>query len=308
MQPTALLYDDACLAHRMQPRHPERPERLQAIRARLRDSGLAEELDERSAAPATDGVLLRVHTAGHLEALQRMAPEAGLVGVDPDTAMCPETLDAARLAAGANVAAVDGVMNGAFLRAFCAVRPPGHHAESARAMGFCFFNNVAVAAAHALGHHGLERIAVLDFDVHHGNGTVEMFRDDPRVLVCSSYQHPFYPGRMWEVKREHIVHSPLAVGSRGVEFRRAVERQWIPAVERHRPQLVLVSAGFDAHADDPLAGLRFAVEDYRWITQVIVALANDHCRGRVVATLEGGYDLDALAASVEAHLAALLAA
>ena len=294
-----------CLEHRMQRGHAERPERLVAILAELESTGMLARFPPRTAEPVTRQDLLRVHTSAYLDMLTRRAPAAGLVVLDPDTALCPASLRAAALAAGAVAGAVRAVLAGETTRAFCAVRPPGHHAESDAAMGFCFYNNVAVGAALALEEPGIERVAILDFDVHHGNGSVEMFRDDPRVLVCSSFQHPFYPGRFEDIARPHVVNTPLPAGTGSAAFRAAIESDWLPALARHAPQLILISAGFDAHRADPLAQLELDESDFDWITRQIVDCARRDAGGRVVSTLEGGYDLDALARSVVAHLEAL---
>lgn len=292
-----------CEQHDMGAGHPERPERLAAVCHGLRASSVAGQLDWREAPLVDRDALLRVHPEEHVAAIERTAPAEGRVALDADTAMNAHTLEAARRAAGAAVAGVDDVLDGECRRVFCAVRPPGHHAEYRRAMGFCFFNNIACAAAHALAR-GLTRVAILDFDVHHGNGTEDIFRDTPRVLFCSSFQHPFYPGTPL-ADRSHIVHTPLSAGSGGAEFRRAVEDYWWPALEAFAPELVLVSAGFDAHRADPLAGLNFGEDDYRWVTTELVARAERHAGGRVVSMLEGGYDLTALRESAAAHVEAL---
>jgi len=201
--------------------------------------------------------------------------------------------------------AVDAVLGNQVQRAFCASRPPGHHAQENASMGFCLFNNIALGARHALSM-GLQRVAILDFDVHHGNGTVDIFKDQPEVLVCSSFQHPHYPHLLFDIERSNIVHTPLPAGTGSKEFRLALERDWLPALDRHRPELILVSAGFDAHRADPLGDLKLQEEDYRWVTELIVSKANEYSEGKIVSTLEGGYDLDALARSVGSHLAALL--
>ena len=294
-----------CLDHQMQARHPESPDRLKAVLRHLEASHLLQAMDMREANPVEADLLARVHDPAYLRDIEAMAPEQGLVSVDPDTFICPDTLAAAALAAGAVADAVTAALDGQTNRAFCAVRPPGHHAEKGEAMGFCFYNNVAVGAELAL-RRGLERVAIVDFDVHHGNGTVDIFQDRPEVLVCSSFQHPFYPNRKTDVRRPNIVHSPLAAGCGSAAFRQAIERDWLPALASHRPQLILVSAGFDAHRLDPLGGLNLDDEDYRWVTRLIVDAANESAEGRVVSTLEGGYDLDALARSVGAHLEALI--
>ncbi len=293
-----------CEQHDMGAGHPERPERLASVRDALEASAVAGQLDWREAPLVDRDALLRVHPDDHVARLERSAPSDGRVALDADTAMNTSTLEASRRAAGAAVAAVDDVLDGNGGRVFCAVRPPGHHAEYQRPMGFCFFNNVACAAAHALAR-GLTRVAILDFDVHHGNGTEDIFRDTPEVLFCSSFQHPFYPGTPL-ADRGHVVHTPLSAGAGGTEFRGAVEEYWWPALDAFAPELILVSAGFDAHRDDPLAGLSFDEDDYRWVTSELVARAEHHARGRVVSMLEGGYDLTALRHSAAAHVDALV--
>ena len=302
---TAFISHSACLRHRMGDGHPERPERLRAIEEGLRASGLADAVVRAEAAAATREELLRVHEAAHLDELERLSPPEGLVWLDPDTAMGPETLPAALRAAGAGILATDLVMARKAEAAFCSVRPPGHHAERARAMGFCFFNNVAVAAAHALDRHGLHRVAIVDFDVHHGNGTEDIFRDDPRVLMVSIFQHPFYPGSGLEGRSERMVNVPLPAGASSEEFRAAVTGEWLPALERFKPEMLFVSAGFDAHEDDEMAMLRLRDSDYAWVTQQVRAAALRHAAGRIVSMLEGGYDLGVLARCVPTHLAQL---
>jgi acetoin utilization deacetylase AcuC-like enzyme len=305
--PVALISHAACRLHQMSPGHPEQPARVSAIAEELRARGLHDFLAHYEAPRATDEQIARVHPAAYVEYIRAKAPAAGLEALDPDTAMCPDTLEAALRAAGANVLAVDLVMSGRAGRAFCNVRPPGHHAERSRAMGFCFFNNVAVGAAHALGRHGLERVAILDFDVHLGNGTEDIFRDDGRVLLCSLYQYPLYPDMNPPTVPGHILNCPLPAGSGSEAFRAAVAERWLPALEAFAPQMILISAGFDAHASDPLAELRLTTEDYAWVTDAACAVANRHAGGRIVSTLEGGYDLPALAASAAAHVERLMA-
>ena len=303
----AFITHPECLLHEMGEGHPERPARLRAIEDKLIASRL-EPLIVRAEAPAaTREQLLRVHDAAYLDALERASPRSGLVQIDPDTAMNPHTLEAARRAAGAAVLGTDLVVAGTAEAAFCAVRPPGHHAERARAMGFCFFNNVAVGAAHALERHGLARVAIADFDVHHGNGTEDIFRDESRVLMVSTFQHPFYPSSGIEGRSERMVNIPLAAGSSGKEFRAAVTELWLPALERFAPQMLFVSAGFDAHRDDEMAMLRLLETDYAWVTQQLRWVAARHAQGRIVSVLEGGYQLGALARSVAAHLENLVA-
>ena len=294
-----------CLEHRMQSRHPECPERLVHIVDFLRASGQLGELALREPTIASTGSIGAVHTQAYLDMLEAALPTQGLVRVDPDTAMGPRSLVAARRAAGAVIDATAAVLAGEAQRAFCAIRPPGHHAEEGTAMGFCFYNNIAAAAASALRHPGIERVAILDFDVHHGNGTIDIFQARPEVLVCSSFQHPLYPNRHFDMDRPNIVNTPLAAGSDGSVFRRAIERDWLPALETHRPQLIFVSAGFDAHRADPLGGLLLDDADYTWVTRLICDAARRFANGRVISALEGGYDLDALARSAGAHVAAL---
>jgi acetoin utilization deacetylase AcuC-like enzyme len=285
--------------------HPECPARLAAIEDHLLATGILEHLVDVDAPPATHEQLLRVHDPDYVDAIEASVPERGLVHLDPDTAMNPHSHRAALRAAGAVVKATDMVMSGEVENAFCNVRPPGHHAERARAMGFCFFNNVAVGAAHALEKHGLERVAIVDFDVHHGNGTEDIFRDEPRVMMVSTFQHPFYPYSGVEGRSERMVNIPLDAYSSGVQFREAVEKFWIPALERFRPQMFFISAGFDAHRDDDMAALNLVESDYAWVTERLVVYSDRFCGGRIVSTLEGGYELGALARSVAVHLRAL---
>jgi acetoin utilization deacetylase AcuC-like enzyme len=294
-----------CALHEMGAHHPESPARLRAVLDALEDSRLVARLREEEAPAATEEQLARVHHEVHIDLVRESAPESDYAYLDPDTSMNPKSLSASLRAAGAVVRATDLVAGGSAQRAFCAVRPPGHHATPDRAMGFCVFNNVAVGAAHALEHHGLERIAILDFDVHHGNGTEDMFRDDPRVLFCSTFQHPYYPFCGADSGNDHVINVPLPAmtGSRG--FRDAVQRSWLPALERFQPRMIFVSAGFDAHREDPLAYLQLEDEDYAWITHRIVEAAERHAGGRIVSTLEGGYNTASLARSVVEHVRAL---
>jgi acetoin utilization deacetylase AcuC-like enzyme len=302
---TALITHSDCVRHEMGGMHPESPERLRAVLAAIESSGLAPKLVRREAPAATREQLARVHDEEHIDLVFETAPESGYAYLDPDTSMCSHSLSASLHAAGAVVKAADMVIAGEVANAFCAVRPPGHHATRARAMGFCLFNNVAVGAAHALDAHGLERVAVLDFDVHHGNGTEDRFHDDPRVMLCSTFQHPYYPYCGAESGNDHIVNVPLPAMTDGKGFRAAVERHWLPALERFQPQLVFVSAGFDAHREDPLAYLNLDDEDYRWVTERLMEVARRDAQGRVVSTLEGGYNTQALARCVVEHLRVL---
>ena len=293
------------LNHQVMDGHPERPERLSHLMKHLSQIGLTQDFEVVQPQPVPTSRILAAHSQSHVDFLRGTSPEEGIVPLDPDTWMSPASFSAAELAAGAVFSGMDTVLNGAQQRVFCAVRPPGHHAERDSAMGFCLLNSVAIAAIAALDHAEVERVAILDFDVHHGNGTVDVCRDHPQILVCSSFQSPYYPNRLDDLVQPNIVNTPLVAGSDGRAFRAALERDWLPALEAHQPDIVFVSAGFDAHVNDPLADLRLVEDDYRWVTQFIVSMAIQYAQGRVVSTLEGGYDLDALARSVTAHLGAL---
>jgi acetoin utilization deacetylase AcuC-like enzyme len=285
--------------------HPESPHRMGAITDRLIASGLLSHLEQHEAPLATREQLRRVHSAAYVDHIFSVAPKEGRLHLDPDTVMNPGSLPAALRAAGAVVFATDLVLGGKVRNAFCRIRPPGHHALSDRAMGFCIFNNIAVGAAHAIHGHSLKRVAILDFDVHHGNGTEEIFTANPQVMLCSTFQHPFYPYQGADSGNDHIINVPLAAGTDGTGFRKAVTERWLPAVNRFKPEMIFISAGFDAHRDDPLAHLKLVEADYRWVTQQIMLLAEQHAKGRIVSALEGGYDLDALGRSVTEHIRVL---
>jgi acetoin utilization deacetylase AcuC-like enzyme len=302
---TAFITHPDCLLHEMGGYHPEQPARLQAVEDQLIASGLAACLKYVDAPLAAREHLERVHAPDYIDSIEAAAPVTGIIHLDPDTAMNPQTLDAALRAAGAAVLATDLVISGEADNAFCSIRPPGHHAEHRRAMGFCLFNNVAVAAAHALEQHGLKRVTVVDFDVHHGNGTEDIFHDDPRVLMVSTFQHPFYPYSGIDGRSERMVNIPLAAYSTGREFRAAVEQHWLPALESFKPEMVFISAGFDAHRDDELAMLNLVEADYAWVTQQLRKVADKYANGRIVSVLEGGYALGALGRSVMTHLKVL---
>jgi acetoin utilization deacetylase AcuC-like enzyme len=289
----------------MGPHHPECPARIHAIEDQLIASGLFGYLQHHDAPEATREQLLRVHDAAYLDSIIVAAPQQGTVDLDGDTVMNPYTYPAALRAAGAAVMAVDLVMAHKVENAFCNIRPPGHHAERAQAMGFCIFNNVAVAAAHALAAHGLGRVAIADFDVHHGNGTEQMFHDDPRVMLCSTFQHPFYPYVGADSGNDHIINVPLSAGSGSEEFRKAVIERWLPALVAFKPEMLLISAGFDAHREDDMAMLRLVDADYAWVTERLKEVATAHCHGRIVSMLEGGYELHALGRSAMAHIKVL---
>ncbi|WGL15688.1 histone deacetylase family protein [Microbulbifer bruguierae] len=295
-----------CGKHDMGSEHPERPQRLDAIQDQLLSSGMEFVLRFFDAPRASRAQLERVHTPDYIESIFNRAPSEGIEVLDEDTRMCPDTLTAALHAAGAGVDAVDKVIAGEINSAFCSVRPPGHHAERDKAMGFCLFNNIAIAAAHAREKHGLERVAILDFDVHHGNGTEDIVAGRSGYLLCSSFQSPLYPFTGTGELPDNIVNTPLDAGAGGDALRKLVEEQWLPTLEKFQPQMLFISAGFDGHVEDHMAQLRFTEDDYRWVTETLREFADIHCEGRIVSSLEGGYALSALGRSVVAHLKGLI--
>jgi len=286
--------------------HPESPDRLRAIEQVVRTHDWGSKLHFVEAPKLEVALLTSVHPKYHVDALLEMSPKEGVAFIDGDTSLNCHSINAALHAAGAGIYATDEVIAKRADNAFCSVRPPGHHAESTIAMGFCIFNNVALAVQRALAS-GMKRVAILDFDVHHGNGTVEIFQNRPEVLVCSSFQYPFYPGRFDQVVRPNICLTPLCANSDGSDFRAAIEPQWRAALHNHQAEMIFISAGFDAHRDDPLGGLNFDDEDYLWVTQFIQDEAQKTAEGRIVSFLEGGYNQDALARCVKLHLDGLIA-
>jgi acetoin utilization deacetylase AcuC-like enzyme len=304
---TAFFSHAAFFKHEMGAHHPECPERLWAIHDHLTRKGLMALLDVREPVAASDESILRVHSMAHLDFLVSAVPkERPYTGIDPDTNMNPHTLRAAYLACGAVTQAVDMVLTGQARNAFCAVRPPGHHAERGAVMGFCFFNNIAVAAAHALEVHGLKRVLIIDFDVHHGNGTEAIFAGDDRVLMVSTFEQAIYPFTGDIPLGSNMLNIPLAAYSDGSAMREAVQYQWLPAIEKFSPELILISAGFDAHREDEMSHLMWTDSDYAWISEQLVKVAAKTCDGRIVSSLEGGYAVQALARSVGHHVDALL--
>ncbi|WHZ11075.1 MAG: hypothetical protein OJF60_001514 [Burkholderiaceae bacterium] len=303
-----------CRLHDMGPGHPECPERLDAIADRLLATGVLDALEQREATPANVGELLLAHGRRHVAALRGLsemleeeiaAGGPGRYSLDPDTSMNGATYRAALLSAGAAIDAVDAVLAGELENAFCATRPPGHHATRNQAMGFCFFSNVAIAAKYALERHGLQRVAVVDFDVHHGNGTEDILAGDERTLMVGFFQHPFYPYSGADPRGANMLNLPVPAYTRGLAIRELVDTLLLPRLDAFAPQLVLCSAGFDAHRDDELGQLGLVEQDYAWITEHVKRIARRHAGGRIVSCLEGGYNLDALARSVEAHLRVL---
>ncbi|MEH6625133.1 MAG: histone deacetylase family protein [Motiliproteus sp.] len=303
---TTYISHQDCGLHNMGPEHPESPIRLLAIARQLERTGLKDELVHMQSVHASEDQLLLAHAPLHPTRLKMKLPEKGVIYTDEDTALCPQSLHAATLAAGSAIMATNRVISGKSDNAFCAVRPPGHHAEHNQAMGFCFYNNVAIGAIHALAQPGIERVAIFDFDVHHGNGTVDIFKDRPEVLVCSTFQHPFYPERYSDIERPNIINCPLPAGSDGKAFRDIVEKRCLPALQTHKPDMIFISAGFDAHWEDPMADLKLNEDDYRWITQLLMDTARTYSKNRIVSVLEGGYNPSSLAYSTAAHIEALL--
>lgn len=303
---TALISHPDTLLHVMDGSHPESPARISAIRNALIKTGIDQKLNHYQAPAATDRELQRVHTAEYVQKIRQLSPKAGLVRLDPDTAMGPMSLSAALHASGAVIFATDLVMRGMADNAFCCIRPPGHHAGRANSAGFCIFNHVAAGVAHAFEKYGIKRAAIVDFDVHHGDGTEDIFRHDPRVMLCSTFQHPFYPHRGAETRSDRMLNIPLPAKSGRAEFQHAFEQEFLPALNQFKPEVIYISAGFDAHADDPLADMRLLDEDYAWMTGFIRNVANQHAQGRVISSLEGGYHLEALADAACSHIAALL--
>ncbi|AOK29146.1 deacetylase [Burkholderia singularis] len=302
---TAFYTHPDCMLHEMGQWHPESPARLSAIQDQLIASRIDELLAHETAPFASETALARVHTRAHIDYIRNLIPDQGHVTIDPDTLANPHTWRAAMRAAGAAVDATDAVLEGRYDNAFCSVRPPGHHAEPARAMGFCFFNNIAIAARHALDIHGLDRVAIVDFDVHHGNGTEAAFANDERVLMCSFFQSPLYPFSGVDHQAPNMVNLPMAARTNGMAVREAVEMMWLPRLEAFRPQMLFVSAGFDAHREDDIGGMALVEADYEWLTARICDVARRHAQGRIVSCLEGGYNLSALGRSVVAHLRVL---
>jgi acetoin utilization deacetylase AcuC-like enzyme len=303
---TGLVTHSACAAHEMGSWHPECPARLASIQDRLIVTGLAQHLEYIEAPEAPIPALARAHDSAYLEMLQRNVPSEGYYTLDPDTLLCARSWDSARRAAGAVLEATDRVIAGDLLNAFCAVRPPGHHARPGTAMGFCLLNNIVVGVLHALQEHGLERVAVVDFDVHHGNGTEEILSAleyaDERVLMTSFFQHPFYPYSGTDNPKENMVNVPLPAGSDGARVRAVVDEIWIPRLESFRPQMIFISAGFDAHREDDIGQMSLVEADYAYITQRLMQLAHRHSGGRIVSSLEGGYNLSALGRSAATHI------
>lgn len=301
----AVISHPDCFLHNMGVYHPEQPARLLVIEDELSKLAATGLLKAYQAPLATEEQLLRVHSKKHLDSIAQAVPQHGMIAFAPDVNMNPHSLKAALRAAGAGIYGVDLVMTGEVKQVFCNVRPPGHHAEREAAMGFCLFNNVAVAVAHALDQYQLKRIAIVDFDVHHGNGTEDIFRHDERVLYCSSFQSPFYPFGGTETQSSHIINIPLSAGTSSELFREKTASLWFEQIREFAPELIFFSAGFDAYAEDELADLFLKEEDYFWITKEIKKIANDCCKGQIISVLEGGYSLEGLGLCAAAHIKGL---
>jgi acetoin utilization deacetylase AcuC-like enzyme len=305
---TLLITHESGLDHATPLGHPERPDRLRAISRALENEQFSTLAREEAPAASLD-MVTRVHPAEYVERLREAVPAEGLVRIDPDTALSSGSWEPILRAAGGAVYAVDEVMKGSAANAFVAMRPPGHHAETAHPMGFCFINNAAIAARHAQKQHGAERVAIVDFDVHHGNGTQEIFWSDPSVMYCSTHEMPLYPGTGARSERgahDNVVNAPLSAGAGGEQFREAIESVILPRIDAFHPDMIVISAGFDAHMRDPLANIMLTEADFGWATKKLMDLADRHAKGRIVSLLEGGYDLEGLSRSVEAHLDALM--
>jgi len=303
---TALITHNDCVLHEISPNHPECPQRIGAILDQLKKENLFDYLKHFDAPLADPSAAESCHPASYIDSIVSSSPESGRVQIDADTAMNPHSLNAALRGVGAAILATDKVISAEVNNAFCAVRPPGHHAEQTQAMGFCFFGNIAIAARHAIKAHGLNRVAIVDFDVHHGNGTEDIVDGDKHILFCSSFQHPFYPGDYRPNVPGQRVNVPLAAGTGSDDFRHAILDSWIPALNKFKPQMIFISAGFDAHVEDPLAGIALTDHDFVWITQQLMSVADEHAKGRIVSMLEGGYSLPALARSATAHVRELM--
>jgi len=303
---TVLISHRDCVRHEISEGHPECPQRIDAISDQLKKQEIYDYLQHRDAPLATREQLMLAHPESYVAHIHDMAPSSGTAQLDADTAMNQYSLDAGLRAAGAGVMAVDMVCGGEAENAFCLTRPPGHHAERAQAMGFCFFGNIVIAARHAIKNHNVERVAILDFDVHHGNGTEDIVDGDPNILFCSSFQHPFYPGNFRQNIDNQRVNVPLKSGSNSADFRHAITANWFPALEEFKPQMIFVSAGFDAHAEDPLANISLLDDDFVWITTHIMDFADRFSDGRIVSILEGGYALPALSRCASAHVRGLM--
>jgi acetoin utilization deacetylase AcuC-like enzyme len=305
MKNTAFVSHPDTLLHVMDGNHPESPARITAIKNAVMASDLKQKLQFYEAPAASKAQLMRVHTKDYVNEIFSIAPKAGLVRLDSDTSMGPMSLSATLHASGAVILATDLVLSGKAKNAFCSVRPPGHHAGRANSAGFCIFNHVAVAVAHAMAQYKIKRVAIIDFDVHHGDGTEDIFKDNPNVMLCSTFQHPFYPHRGADTRSKNMISLPLPAKANGEDFKKVFEAEIKPALTAFKPEVIYISAGFDAHVNDPLADLALSTNDYVWITEFIKKIVNNCCAGRIISSLEGGYHLPSLAESALAHITSL---
>ena len=305
MGKTAFISHPDTLLHVMDGNHPESPARITAINNAVMASDLKQKLQFYNAPAASKVQLARVHSKDYIDEIFNIAPKAGLVRLDGDTAMGPMSLSATLHASGAVILATDLVLSGKTDNAFCCVRPPGHHAGHANSAGFCIFNHIAVGVAHAFAHYNIKRVAIIDFDVHHGDGTEDIFKDNPNVMLCSTFQHPFYPHRGADSRSNNMINLPLPAKSTGNDFKKVFEAEIKPALAAFNPEIIYISAGFDAHVNDPLADLALTTQDYAWITEFIKKTANNCCSGRIISSLEGGYHLPSLTESALAHITSL---
>jgi acetoin utilization deacetylase AcuC-like enzyme len=305
---TAFITHPDTLLHIMDGNHPESPARITAIKNYLIKQDVYNHLAIYESPVATDAQLAKVHSTDYIARIRALSPKAGLVRLDPDTAMGPMSLSATLHASGAAILATDMVMQGKAANAFCCTRPPGHHAGRANSAGFCIFNHIAVGVAHALTQYKVKRVAIIDFDVHHGDGTEDIFKYNPQVMLCSTFQHPFYPHRGFDSRTKTMINVPLAANADGKTYQQAFSHEFLPALNQFKPEIIYVSAGFDAHVDDPLAGMNLIDQDYIWMTEFIKLVAKQHAQGRIISLLEGGYHLPALAKAVSAHITSLMLA
>jgi acetoin utilization deacetylase AcuC-like enzyme len=305
---TAFITHPDTLLHIMDGNHPESPARITAIKNGLIKQDVYNHLAIYESPVATDAQLAKVHSTDYIARIRALSPKAGLIRLDPDTAMGPMSLSATLHASGAAILATDLVMQGKAANAFCCTRPPGHHAGHANSAGFCIFNHIAVGVAHALTQYKVKRVAIIDFDVHHGDGTEDIFKYNPQVMLCSTFQHPFYPHRGFDSRTKTMINVPLAANADGKTYQQAFSHEFLPALNQFKPEIIYVSAGFDAHVDDPLAGMNLIDQDYIWMTEFIKLVAKQHAQGRIISLLEGGYHLPALAKAVSAHITSLMLA
>ena len=306
MSSTLFIHHSHFDQHSVPPSHPESPLRSLAVETRLRQTGLWQDLDIKLAYPVSKELFKLVHKPGYIDQLYQISPNKGMILADPDTPLTFDTLSATEEAAGSGIQAIDQVVSGKYRNAFCAIRPPGHHALPNKTMGFCFVNNIALAAEHALTKPGINKVLIFDFDVHQGNGTIEIFKNRDDVMVISSFQHPYFPYSHFNVKADNIINIPIEAETASTQYRRLVESTFIKATSNFKPDLILLSAGFDAHTDDPMGELDLIEDDYSWLTKLSMSLANDYSQGRIVSMLEGGYNLEALANSAHAHIQTLV--